>query len=366
MTDCGGHQAFIYDRGGVRRLHELTDLVQVRWERMRDDISSASVQLRPNATSCEYLSGLRPMRHELHIFRQGKRVWEGPLHLLEYNPSLIELGARDILQWANRTIIRTGSPAPRPPIPTVRQLGELMRQEMEHHETFSAPLRFLPNLTVIESPDTAMSTRGIEPWNSYVWEELDEAAFRRGIDYTVVGRQVILFDVDDNLGVTRAMTDQDFLNPIRVTVYGAELATHSAVTDHQGGYGVVGADNYYYGRVELLHTAYGLPDHPDEDWTPPTQAELEDQARRNLVGRYPLPARVQVGDNAAMNPDTLTELMEYMVPGIRIPLRASTPCLTMTQMQKLNRIRVLADEQGEQAEVTMVPSTFNDDLIEEG
>lgn len=359
---CESHEVFIYDKGGRQRLHKIDGVETVQWNRVRDDISTADILIRPTIND-DFLSLLRPWRHEMVLFRNGRRVWEGPLTLLDFNKGYVGLSAKDILYWSRRTIIKNLYASRRPPLKAVRLMEMLFRREMAIHEQLSPQLNLLPNLTIIDEPDTVTTTREIEPGKSYVWEELDEMAYRAGIDYTVVGRQVFIFDTHDEIGLVRKMTDTDFPDGVRVVLYGAELATASGVTDLHEGFEMVGGPDDYYGNIELLHTAYGVPDVPTEDWEPPTPAELLSQAERNFRGRYPLPLKVDVGENAALNPNTADELMEQFVPGTRIPLVASG-LFPIVQMQKLSSLRAEESRLGNTVKITMSPSTALDDSME--
>src|SRR5688572_26789323 len=76
-----GHTAYIYDRGGMTRIGQILDIESIRWERNRDGVSEAQVVIagRSCVNQRRLISGLITKRQELVIFREGKRVWEGPL-----------------------------------------------------------------------------------------------------------------------------------------------------------------------------------------------------------------------------------------------------------------------------------------------
>lgn len=93
------HRVFVYDRGGVNRIDEITKLARVKWGRVRDDISQAEVDI--SAASCDaqsgLLGGLEPGRHELVVYRDDKRVWEGPLTRMTYARTGIQMYAKDVM-----------------------------------------------------------------------------------------------------------------------------------------------------------------------------------------------------------------------------------------------------------------------------
>src|SRR5690606_8484287 len=117
---CQTHTAYIYDRGGTRRIGALTPLTYVQWNRVLDDISNALVRtVAPDWECAKMLSGVMPGRHELVIFRGAERVWEGPISRLAYHRDYVEIEARDIMHYAYRTVLRNGYDNSYPNIDTV-------------------------------------------------------------------------------------------------------------------------------------------------------------------------------------------------------------------------------------------------------
>jgi hypothetical protein len=197
-----------------------------------------------------------------------------------------------------------------------------------------------------------------------VYEEIDDLASRSGLDYTVVGRSIILFDRHVEFSRTPAVSENDFIGGIIVASYGMEGATYAAVTDGQGTWGEVGGVDPYYGEWEILDTAYleqaGNPYEAPTVPTPPTVGEMASQAQRNLNGRNPVPVIVRVPDGSQLNPNGVLR-MEHLVPGIRVPLVATLTARTFSQMQKLDNVKV--QESAENAEtitITMSPASADD------
>lgn len=68
---CENHTAMIYDRGGTAPMGVLDGIVSLQWERLRDDISSARIDIADASGQCmELLKKTRALRHELVIFRE--------------------------------------------------------------------------------------------------------------------------------------------------------------------------------------------------------------------------------------------------------------------------------------------------------
>lgn len=353
---CSLHTAFIYDRGGARRLFQVDLLSSVKWERLRDDISSATIIIRDPSKNCQRnMLPVQPNRHELVIFRGTDRVWEGPITRKAYHRTYIEIEARDVMHYAYRTTMHAGYDNSSTNTDTtinraIDVLGELSRKE-----ALSPPINVLPYVTAYTTPSDAMTTRKTVPYQSTVFQDIDSMAHRVGMDYVTVGRRILLFDTHTIWAKTPQVTEADFIGDIIVTYYGMEHATHATVTSSEGLFGTTGTNDPFYGEWEILDSAY------DEAGTvAPTEAALLSQAVRNLDGRNPVPLHVRVPDNSQLNPNGVLRI-EHLVPGIRIPLRATLLSLEVSQMQKLDRVVVTEDGvKGEAFTVTLSPASQND------
>lgn len=355
---------YIYDKGGLQRLLSLDPLTQVTWGRVQDDISSARVIMtNPSAECIAGLERIRPMRHELVITQGGRRVWEGPITLYKERPDRIEISARDVLFYTNRAAIRRvyksangfgGSE----PVPT--RLESIIKGEMARFENTVAPVNVVSHVHTILDDNTVRTTRSNLPYERYVWEEMDEMAWRNGVDYTTAAREIYIHDTDTPLGQLRQFTEDDFLSPAELGIYGVELATTAIVTDRMGRHAEAGLENGtddYYGRVELLHgTYYDSPGEEADDQTHVPIEEMRTQARRDFAPRYPLPMVVRVPENSTLNLDTYRELGHALIPGVRIPVTITTPVRTASMLMKLRSVKVTEDSSGVRVEVTLVPA----------
>lgn len=360
------HSVFIYDRGGRRRVAEIEKPSQVAWSRLRDEVSEGSVTLDASQAVRQraQLEQVEPMRHELVIFRGDERVWEGPLTLLQSVGDQVTFGAKDVLHYANRRAMHARYSNAFPNVDSVvRRAAKILRAEMALRETENPPINVLPHLRTWEFPTDARTSRVTEAYEMYVYEHLDELAAKGGLDYTVLGRSILLWDTSRPIGQTRAVTQADFLGPLRISIYGMEFASWSISTDGEGNAGIAGNADPYYGNVELLATAYD-EETADKDEAPPTVAELRSQAVRNLAGRNPVPVHVGVPENSRLNPNGVLAIGD-LVPGVHIPLTVASPIRTLSQMQKLNNVKVTETSSGEEITVSMGPASASDDTGEE-
>lgn len=367
---CEKHTAFLYDRGGKRQIGALDPLTRVKWGRVRDDVSIGSVWIATPGKECaQALAMAEAGRVELVVFRGGLRVWEGPVSRISYEGQGVEIEARDVMYYVSRTIMRAEYDNRFPNTSTVlARVKRIMDAELARKEALDPAVNILPHVQYISasSPgvtDARTAARTLK-YETTLFNHIDSYAARGGLDYTVVGRRVLFFDVHERIGQTAMVTADDFIgNPI-ITQYGAELTTYVAMTDGKGNFGAAGGVDPYYGEWEILHQAYDetAPQANPEDV--PTVAEMTSQAQRAWKqGRVP-PLVVRIPDNTRLNPDGVLQISD-LVPGVWIPLQADLPGRTVSQMQKLDSMTVeetAAD--GEQIKVILSPA-YQETFVEE-
>jgi hypothetical protein len=332
----------------------------VEYSRVKDDMSDAKVQIPTSADCCGDLANVEPIRHELVIFRDGQRVWEGPITRIAYSNNEVELNARDVIFWPYRTIMREAynNAYPHTGYGTER-IGTILRAELARREAGANPINVLPYLQVHTTADTARTSRSTLPYQKTVFEEIDDMASKGGVDFTAIGRAIHVQDTGYALGVTPLATEADFLTGVIVTVYGMDLSTYTAVTDGEGRYGIASVTDPYYGEIETLVTTFdeteGAADPNNSDDDGPTQAEMNSQASSNLAQRYPMPVVVRVPENSQIDPASQAFSFEYLVPGVKVPLMATAGCRQVRQDQKIERVDVKQDAKGEVVTVSLVP-----------
>ena len=367
MLGCLRHSAFLADRGGQRLLGQLTPTEMVRWERKRDDISTATVHIPTRSAECDVLLGVMAVgRHELVIYRGEERVWEGPITHATFRGERVEIEARDVMHYVYRTAMKAEYNNAYPNIVTcVQRADHIIRQELARKEALDPPVNVLPYLTAWNRTGDARTTAHTLKYASSVFDHVDGLAARAGLDYTVVGRAIHLFDVDTNIGQAPPVGASDFIGEVLITEYGMELATFAAINDGAGHAGTAGGVHPFYGLVEVVHAAYDEnTGEPTEEGDEPTVAEMASQAQRVLAGAVPTPLVVRVPDGSTVNP-TGSLSMRDLFPGVRIPLLGNLPGRTFSQMQKLDHVRFeetggsgVAEGVGESITVTMSPQPY--------
>lgn len=381
-----GHSAYIYDRGGMTRVGQIQDIASIRWERNRDGVSEAQVTLtgRSCANQRRLISGLITKRHELVIFRNGKRVWEGPLWRIGDEGDRVVIVAHDVAQYLFGTPLSriwdnsydNDNDVSRATEVTTR-MHDIIQWELTHGrnvrlvgggtvafpawESLDPPANVLPYLAVHHFANEARTAAKTLAFEMTVGEHLQNYARNGGIDYTAVGRAIHIWDTSRSIGRTRAWTEADFFGNIIVSEYGADHIQAAYVIGAEGAYGEAGVASFLstYGPWTSIHDAYN-----EETADAPTQAELDSQASRNVVGRQPVPIEVRVPDNSSIRlGSTLT--IDDLVPGVQVPLLATLNSRQWNQMQKIDHLVVEETAESEDVKVTLTPATRSDDDEEE-
>lgn len=352
------HTAYIMDRGGTRRMFQLKGANQVVWTRERDEMSTGQVRIPIDGAKkqAEQLNSMEPGRHELCLFRDDERVWEGPLTMLTFEQDNVVVDAKDITWYMKRRAMRSRYSSAYPKTEyVVDRIARIIRAEMATKESLG--YNILSYLRTYRDTDDAKTTAVTEAYEMYVFEHLDSLAAKAGIDYTVVGRALHIWDTSKaKMGQTPKVTEADFLGKLAVSVYGAEGATTSISTDGQGNAGIAGGIDPYYGEIELLATAYD----EEDDGPRPSVEELRSQAQRNLASRNPTPVSVRIPDNSTLNMGGVLEF-KHLVPGARVPLSATINLKKISSMQKLQNVKVTETSAGETVQVSLYPAGASDE-----
>lgn len=369
----GDNHAFIYDRGGETRRGEVKPIAHLQWTRKRDDISTALITTNGfGDDNGQLLREIRTWRHEIVIYRDGVRVWEGPIVRIEWDVDKVVIEAHDVMAYVYRRIMRRGYNDSYRVVEGI-QLGLHTVVYRARQIIMDALGRDDPNvlayLTALMFSDDAKTSRIVPAYIKSAWQEIDDLAATAGLDYTVMGRRIVLNDTHRAVGRLAEMGDGDFSEPPKVTEYGMQAANEFAVTNNDGVYGIATRLTYIAGvpvipeegMIEQIASSYGESSGVVSESMTAAQraalvATLKAQAERNISHRWPAPVLVRIPDNATLFPEVNVSINE-LIPGVWIPLRAGKSLRTVTQLQKLDAVTVIqGGGQAEKISVTMGPA----------
>lgn len=370
---CGKHRAFVYRRGGKRRVGEIKNFSYLDWGRVRDDISTSKIVVNDWDVDCgNLLASLQAWAYEVVIFRSNgysvERVWEGPITLLTYERDSVTIHAKDVMGYAYRRIIKqkmsdsgTGNGT------------TVVNRAMRVLQNVFAPddPNVLPYLTPLAQSDDAMQYRSTPAYSRTAFEEVDDMAANSGLDYTCAGRSILLWGTKHRIGTLPEFKDEDLGAPPIVSEYGMSMANRYVVSDGNGVWGEatrldVSGNDEIYGLVEMLSSSWAS-DSPDDSGTY-TQAGLativesfEGFAERSISDRYSpgSPVVVRVPDNTTLNPGTVISIQQ-LVPGVVVPLRSTGTLRSVVANQKLDSMQVIEQNGAEAISITMSPFSRDD------
>jgi len=379
-TDCVTvHTIAIHDRGGKQRVASLVKLASIQWSRQRSEFTQATVTI--SAANCESqvseLDAIEADRHELVVFRGSNRVWEGPIREVRWLSNRVEIVADDIGAYIDNSICSKAWPGPEgggQPYMTERA-REIITYELTtsyqmdvgltvpqmvtatRWEQQTPPANVLPYLDVRASTGVGglLTTAEVEPFQMMVGEHLRNLA-RGGLDFTVVGRSLVVWDSATPLGQVRPLTEADFVGEIAVVASGRDLAAIAHIVAPAGGgeedappvVGNAGAPDAYYGPWTRLLTR---EDEGESEHEPDIRV-LNTQARRMLAGRLPVPVEIRADTGLRLSSD-LT--IDDLVPGVILPVRAVLNTRPVAQDQVLDKVTVNETADGETITVELSP-----------
>ena len=378
---CGSHKVFVYRRGGLERVGELTNLTHVDWNRVRDDISDAKIVVSDWGVDCgDLLKKLQCWAYEIVIFRDNgfgvERVWEGPITLLTYEQDSVTIHAKDVMAYAYRRIIK-------------QAMNDSGQSPTAGDSVTSRATRILQNvfapddpnvlayLTPILQADDPKQYRSLPPYSRTAFEEVDDMAANAGLDYTCSGRSILLWSTKHRIGTLPEFRDDDLGAPPIVSEYGMSMADRYVVSDGNGIWGEatrgldeVSGNSPTYGLVEMLSSTWASESEEEagtytEEGIETVRQSFEEYAERSIADRYPPPVVVRVPDNTTINPGTVLSIQQ-LVPGVVIPLRSTGTLRSVVANQKLDKVQVTEVAGSETISVTLSPFSRDDVEVVEG
>lgn len=380
-TDTGAlcvqtHSVIVADRGGGRKIAQLRTLSEVKWGRALSGISTAEVTISGQACrdQAAELAGIVPRRHELVIYRNSQRIWEGPITEIKFYADKTVIRASDVVEYLAGTALSKWWPGPDDggtDLATTR-IFDIISHELQAiyprpdtivepdfwvvgWETLTPPANVLPHLDVRASSTLKIAEETL-PFQMTVAEHLDALA-QLGLRYVTVGRSLIIWDgASTALGETRALGEADLGE--RVVVY----ATSRDFTSIQH---VVGQASSDPEDLEGVGSAEGIPASVDYfgPWTridTYQEADADDlledavwaQARKLIAERRDMRFQIEVPSGGSIRlSETLT--IDHLVPGVVVPVKGTVNRKPVTARFMLSGVEVTETRAGESVSVTL-------------
>lgn len=331
----GTNVAVIYAQGGEDRLLPLPQGQALDWSRVRNGVSEANLTvLADDDLTWAGLKRVHVWAHELVIFRDGQRVWEGPIRRIERGRSSVVIKASDVLGWTQRRPVHTDRT-------TVTAGSVVTEADLDLDRAFAAhDPNVLSHVTARVHASVAQITRDLKKNQGYYYDDLTSLT-EQGLQFTTLGRGIILAAVEDPLGVTQTVIlERDTSVVPTIIEDGESLNTFATATGDEDTAATYTGTTSYYGHLGTLVQAQGITD----------TTALTGVATRAVKGAYPAPTIIDIGGDAALDPGCPLALSD-LVPGVHIPVTSLDQGVTTTML--LESVKVTEGSAGEAVTITL-------------
>jgi hypothetical protein len=303
------------------------DVETLEWSRTLDDISSAKVTLP--ADCCGKLDQIDAWSHELHISRNGDEVWCGPIEVPVFCQSGVTIVAKDVLNWSSVRVIHNSHVS-------AAQGSVSIAKDLLLDAFGPDDPDVLQWLTTYGTG--VVSDRNYPANSKLVYDALKDLA-QGSLDFTTIGRRIVLMNAGASIGRLTLLTCDDFQGDLCTINDGTAAATKAVVTGSEAS-GVVGS----FGGVDPY---YGLVERLVNDDRITTNGTAASQARGIVNGNNPPPVQVQPPNGAGLAPSAPVCIND-LVPGVTVPVAIDCTCKTAVQDLRLTQLNVTyAAGQGE-------------------
>ncbi|MFF4755547.1 hypothetical protein ACWD5R_32030 [Streptomyces sp. NPDC002514] len=314
---CGTHTARVVDRDGAT-VAEADVLTEVEWSRELDEYSSARVLVEPSGDCCNRLQDVRAWRHELHIFRDGARVWRGPVIQPEWRNGEVEIFATDVLAWLDRRVPHNSIAFGDSDLTEIAEwlIEDGFAPDDPGHEVH------------IAGPAGVIGGRTYSERVGQTGDHLRDLA-EAGLDYTAHGSTIILLPENYRESVGR-LTDADFPEGLVVAEDGSNVITRWIVAGDEEADVMeeAGGTDAYYGLLERYV----------EQTSVKSSASALATARAKLRASLPAPLFLDTQE-VTLSPDAAVDV-PTLIPGWCLDVTSTATCRTVVQRLKIIGVRV--------------------------
>lgn len=268
ILGIGRHRVEVRTRGGGRTLGVLQHS-RLSWTRQLDEVSSAEVTAA-KGSDIDPLASLREWQHELLIYRDEdpEPVWLGPCTPPPtFGVEAATVSARDLFAWLERRVQPTDRAFTHADLADV--FAAYVRDVLAVENSMGMTLSVTPSDVTGDRAVTAASLTRCA-------DALRELA-RTGVDWTVIGRRLLVGGVEIPTPDIPTLVDEHFLNPVVTPLGGASKvyvrggsADFSAVVP----VGVAADVGSPLGLVETVADEPGILDQISADRAAATRLDL--------------------------------------------------------------------------------------------
>jgi len=350
---CGINEAYITWKCGTPRFCPVLEGAEITWGRTLNDISEAEVVVplsgTADSTCCDCLGDVEPWCHELHVARDGQDVWLGPITEIVYEFDKVTIRAIDLLGWSTVRV-------PEVPIDYTVTTGAgaadwttIAQAVLDVAFAEDDPC-LLPYVSA--SLTGYVGEQKFAPYQDTAFDQIDALA-ATGLEYTVVGRTVILTSPNVPNAAIATLLDEHIVGDVQLTKTGLLQADRWFVhyenddTDTPPGPGYREAANQYcYGLIERIRST---------DTALANKESAEVVAQVYVDATAIAPRLLEIPDGSQLSPETPWTI-DAMIPGVRVDVGVTRLCVNATQSFRLTGVQVRQTAAGaEEVSVSLGP-----------
>lgn len=340
----GHNEAWLYKAGGQVPIAPIEVPSSLEWNRVLNDCSDAVVEVATgnHGECCSIYGKLGTWGHELVMFRDGLRVWEGPLVNIKWRRGGVSLIAQDPLAWAKKR-------ATSAKLVSVSDYAEKQAWEMVA-ESFGASgahdPQVIPYAQRLAANTGPPVTRDVKVFGGMYYDQWLELA-KAGAMFTFNGRKLLVWHSGYVMGTTSSLLPEHLSGEIEVEEDGFGVGVRVAFVNDEGvaGTSPVTIDNFY-GLNDLLIAS----DAPDA-------SNLAAMATTHSEGTYPAPLLVNVAQDSVLSCDAPFGI-EELIAGTLVPVKVEGGmCKTVISTHQLTGVKVTQDAAGEKVAIDLAPAS---------
>jgi len=354
------YTAIVYWRGGRRVLGTLENLSSVHWDRKLNEVGEATIVVGRGTLSrdcCILISQIQTWQHELHLYRDGERVWQGPITDVSetrqtqdgQNTHMVTIAARDVTKYLDVRVNPHGF--------TFTGDAALLAEQLAADACTLDDPQLMRMITSIETGTTVNISAAAQ--SVYVlaeWRNLGNI----GLYWTTVDRAIYLFGLSSPPfpGVINLSAD-DLAAAVTVQqngqLYANVIYAHGSYSGTQTLPNVVPMSDPW--QVTLGHPEATVNRGYVEALIDATSAQMQSEvsaaAQQGLVnaGAYQL---LRVADNSQINPQA-NVTVDQLICGAQVNLaRHPEFCTWANSTMQLSRVICDFASEGEKIGISLV------------
>lgn len=282
----------------------LSGVTQVDWGRTFNAVADATIQIGGDAgaATCDaLLDEIQPWTHEIRIFRNGERVFEGPVVTKPEitNLGTLQLNCSDVMKWFTQGHVHNkyGRAYDNADPVTIAEdvIRENLTGEFAVPPDFPAILDYLYTNTIGDTIDYEVIDE-----RQPVIDILDDLT-DYGLLYAAVGRRIVLSKpADTGSGVFARLNQHHFDGPIDLLWDGDDIGTYGWAVSSDDPPKIVG-----YGDIGSIYGCHDAVVDIDKEASTSTMRKA---AANAIKGRTSPPLKITPSTSGNLRPDAPIEI----------------------------------------------------------